>query len=316
MLDVAIIGGGPAGLSAALYLARGEKKVKVFERAQIGGDLNQIPEIANYPGYHGAGEDLAKTMRSQAEAAGAEFAYGECTGIDDCEILAKEDNDLEVPDCGFRLTVDGEFTYARTVLVASGAEPRELKFQPEPPVSYCALCDAEFARGKKIAVIGGADSAVQEAIYLANMVKELTVISHSALKAKPELQKKLQKYENVRVLENIEPTKELLDKFEYIFVFIGKDPATKFLQGLQSRQIVKKDAKFFGLEVIKEVELFDEKGYILTGKKGRTEHRTAINGLYAAGDIRHGVVRQVVTAAGDGAAAGIEILDYLNSAEN
>ena len=186
MLDTAIIGGGPAGLSAALYLARGEKKVKVFERAQIGGDLNQIPEIANYPGYHGAGEDLAKTMRSQAEAAGAEFAYGECTMIDDCEILAKENNnDAEIPNRGFRLTVDGETVYAKTVLVASGAEPRKLKFQPEVPVSYCALCDAEFARGKKIAVIGGADSAVQEAIYLANMVKELTVISHSALKAKP-----------------------------------------------------------------------------------------------------------------------------------
>ena len=320
MLDTAIIGGGPAALSAALYLARGGKKVEVFERSQIGGDLGQIADLENFPGYTGSGADLAKIMRQQAEAAGAKIGYGECQKIEDCVELQKERTgsvgDIsKIPEHGFRLLIDDEVYYAKTVLIASGAEPRKLKVQTKIPVSYCALCDAAFAKGKRVAVIGGADSAVQESLYLAPMVKELTVITHSRIKARVELQNRIKRCNNVKILENMEPTSELLDKFEYVFVFIGKDPATGFLQGLQQRSVVKKDAKFFGLEIVRELELLDEKGYMVTGGKGKSAHETVVKGMYAAGDVCSGAVRQVVTAAGDGAAAGIEMLEYLNSNE-
>ncbi len=317
MLDAVIIGGGAAALSAALYLSRGGKKVEVFERNQIGGDLGQIPELENYPGYQGSGEGLAKVMREQAEQAGAKISYGECHRVEDCAELRKEDPErTDLPERGFCVLIDDEVVYAKSVLVACGAESRRLDVELNVPVSYCALCDGELAKDKKVAVVGGANSAIQEALYLAPMVKELTVITHSRLKAGPVLQERLRQHDNVKVLENLEATAELLNKFEHVFVFIGKEPKAGFLQELQRRHVVKKDAKFFGLEIIKEVELIDEDGYIITGAKGKSEHETAQTGLYAAGDIRQGAVCQVITAAGDGAATAIEMLEFLNGAES
>lgn len=270
MLDLAIIGGGPAALSAALYAARGGLRITAFERGEIGGDLTKIAEITNYPGFVGTGRELAKQLRQQAEAAGAKTEYGECSAVRPTE-------------GGFRLTIDGEEVQAKKVLVATGSEPRTLDFALQVPVSYCALCDVDLARGEKVAVVGGGNSAVQEALTLAPLVAELTLVSHSKLKADQCLREKLMSQKNVEIKEGLEPTAGYLNGFDRVFVFIGRRPATQFLANLP--------------------EVLDAEGYIKVVKG----HETAVPGLYAAGDVRANTVHQVITAAADGAAAAIEV---------
>lgn len=314
-LDLAIIGSGPAALSAALYAARAGHRVAVFERSNIGGALCEIAQISNYPGYTGPGRGLAATMRHQAESAGAAINYGECTAIRRLDPSAPDRPAL------FELTIDGEPVRARAVLLATGSEPRPLPFSLTVPVSYCALCDADLAQGQDIAVVGGGNSAVQESLGLAPLVKSLTLISHSALKAEPHLQSQLRAHANVTIREHLEPTPELLNTFDRVFVFIGKRPATTCVASLAAST----------------PDFYDAAGYIRTAPASvdapRTvpapvnispvnpsaasatpSHQTLIPGLYVAGDLRSGAVRQVVTAAGDGAAAAVEISQFLRTA--
>lgn len=303
LLDLAIIGGGAAALSAALYAARAGLNVEAFERGTIGGALAEIAKLSNYPGYTGPGPDLAKNMREQATSAGAKISYGECTDL-------RKDQDL------FTITIDGEEIQARAVLVATGSEPRELGFTPEKPVSYCALCDGDLVKGKKVAVVGGANSAVQEGIYLADLARSVTIISHSPLKADNCLREKLSAVKNVEVLENTEATPELLDTFDHVFVYIGKKPATSFLQNISRKRKILDDSgyiltnvdSFSALDVDSGKKIID-----LSISSTKSPHETAISGLFAAGDVRAGAVRQVITAAGDGATAAIEITNSLKS---
>lgn len=295
MLDLAIIGSGPAALTAGLYAARAKLSVSIFERGAMGGELGRISRIENYPGFTGPGNDLAESMLAQAKKFGARVSYGECEAIE------------FAPD-GFRLIIDGEPIEAKTVLIATGSEPRRLEFETKTPLSYCALCDAEFARGKHVIIIGGGDSAAQESLYLSPIVQDLTLVTHSKLKASPYLQSRLRALPNLTIQEALEPTPELINQFDYGFVFIGKHPSTHFLQSLH------------------QPGLLDPEGYILTGdtvysdqktvdpivknphESTKNLHETIIPGLFAAGDVRSGAIPQVVTAASDGAAATLEIL--------
>ncbi len=275
MVDLAIIGGGPAALSAALYGARAGLETVVFERGEIGGDLGKIAHLANYPGFIGAGKELATKLHRQAETAGAKIEYGECTKLD-------------VSDDGFSLVVDEEVIKARAVIIATGSEPKTLDFVDEldPPVSYCALCDGDFAKDENIVIVGGGNSAVQEALFLAPLAKSLTLVSHSRLKADRCLQDKLRAHKNCKIREGIEPDLEFLNSFDRVFIFIGRQPATGFLQ---------------------DEKLLDENRYILTDEN----HMTVIPGVFAAGDVRSGSIHQVVTAAGDGASAAINVNKWL-----
>lgn len=303
MLDLAIIGAGPAALSAALYAARAGLTVKVFERQNYGGELSLIPEITNYPGYRGAGADLAAAMRRQAAQAGAQFAYGECERV-------------QQTATGLRLKVDGASVPACRVLVATGATPKPLPFSLAVPVSYCALCDGELAKSQHVAVVGGANSAVQEALYLAPLVKDLTLVTHSALKADPYLTEQLRQQANVTILEKVEPTAAMLNKFQRVFVAIGRVPATQCLRRLKKERLARKRIKLGPVELLdfeleRELGLLDRQGYVVTGGRKRSPHETTLSGLFAAGDVRAGVEKQVVVAAGDGAAAAIEIVRSL-----
>ncbi len=265
MLDLAIIGGGPAALSAAIYAARTGLSVKVFEKAKIGGALTEIANIENFPGFMGPGAKLAENLKKQAIHAGAEITYGECTSVKP-------------------LIIDDEEIAARAIIVATGSEPRPLPFELDKPVSYCALCDGPLYKGKDIAVVGGGNSAVGESIYLADLAKSLTLISHTPIRADHCFIKKLHAKENIEIKENLEPTPELLNQFDAVFVFIGKRPASSFMpkSSLTSAGYIKSEG-----------------------------NATTIKGVFVAGDIREGSIKQAVTAAADGAAAALAAISYL-----
>lgn len=289
-IDLIIIGSGPAALTAAVYARRAGLSVKIYERASIGGTLNEISDLENFPGFEGPGAELARTMRQQAERYGAEIRYGECTEVrrsaQGCELL-----------------VDGEKATARSILIATGAAPRRLNLPTHgeaPPFSYCALCDGALAQGKHVAMIGGANAAVQEALYLADLAKDVVLITHSELKADQYLQDLLRRAENIEVRENLEPTAKILREFDHVFVAIGKRPSSECLRSLAE-------------ELLSDRGLLDERGYILTNEDSEYPHQTVVPGIFAAGDVRHGAVQQAVTAAGEGAAAAIEIANWLKT---
>lgn len=288
MLDLAIIGSGPAAMSATIYAGRAGLQTSIFETSDFGGLLPKIDRIENYPGFLGSGKELSRRMREQAEGVGAQFVYGKCT-------------DIALAPTGFRILVDDEPILAKAVLVATGSEPRQLSFSVDRPVSYCALCDGPLTHGKRVAVVGGANSAVQEALFLANLAKEVTIITHSQLKADRTLLDRLRQVRNIHVQEQTEPTSELLAQFDHIFVYIGKTPATACLRQLSS-------------SLLSESPLLDQGGYIVTGFHDH-QYETIIEGLFAAGDVRQGSVKQVVAAAAEGAAAAIEITERLRAAK-
>lgn len=300
-LELAIIGGGPAALSAALYASRAGIEVTVFEQSIIGGILPQIAQIENYPGFVGTGAELAETMRRQAAQSGAHIEYGECTSI-----LSHEQD--------FTLRIDGTPRIARAVIVATGSQPRSLGLDLDVPVSYCALCDSSFARGKRVVVVGGGNSAFQESLHLVELVKSLTLITHSQVKADPWLVQQLSRHPNVEIRERVEPTAELLNQFEYVFVFIGKRPATDMLRNLDqdlrhASRINNPPANMLqnpAPQGTTSQDLLDPAGYIIA-----PENRAALAGLFAAGDVRAGALHQAVVAAADGASAALAAKSYL-----
>lgn len=287
--DFVIIGSGPAAMSAAIYAARDKKAPLVLERDNMGGLAATISKIENYPGFIGTGAELMQTMRSQAESFGAKFGYGEITK-------------LAQSDAGIDLEIDGdEHLLARAVLVAAGTERVRLGIPGEdlPGVSYCATCDGPLIRGQNVLVIGGGNSAVQEAFYLLKFCDKVTLLVRSRLRCDDTLRERLEHEPRISVELGAIPTKiEQADQelsvisedgrtfsAHNIFIFIGQRPATAFLPA----------------------EVLAEDDSVVTDKN----YMTKIPGLFAAGDCRYESVHQVVTATGEGAAAAVAIRNYL-----
>ena len=287
--DFVIIGSGPAAMSAAIYAARDKKAPLVLERDNMGGLAATISKIENYPGFIGTGAELMQTMRSQAESFGAKFGYGEVTK-------------LSQSDAGIDLEVDGdEHLLARVVLVATGTERVHLGIPGEdlPGVSYCATCDGPLIRGQNVLVIGGGNSAVQEAFYLLKFCDKATLLVRSRLRCDDTLRERLEHEPRISVELGVIPTKiEQADQelsvisedgrtfsAHNIFIFIGQRPATTFLPA----------------------EVLAEDNSVVTDKN----YMTKIPGLFAAGDCRYESVHQVVAATGEGAAAAVAIRNYL-----
>lgn len=309
LYDAVIIGGGPAGLTAALYLGRARYRVLVLEKDRFGGQITITNEVVNYPGVLAAsGEELAGTMRQQAANFGAEFKMAEVTGLE-------MDGDVKTVH-----TTKGD-VQALSVLLASGASPRHVGFDGEEDyqghgVAYCATCDGEFFTGKEVLVVGGGFAAAEESVFLTKYAKHVTILvrgddfSCAASTAEPaKKHPKITVRYNTRivrvsgdtglrsaVLENTK-TKEREtwrperegDTFG-IFVLSGYVPATGLVAG------------------IAEV---DERGYVVTDE----HNMTTCEGLFAAGDVCQKPLRQVATAVGEAAAAATEMERFIQTAQ-
>ena len=301
-IDVAIIGAGPAGLSAALYAGRAKLSTVVVEQGAPGGQAATTHWIENYPGFPQgvSGPELMQRMEQQARAFDAEFTYAIINSV-----LKDENGQFSVTSS------EGEFT-ADTVIVATGTIPTSLGVPGEDTfrglgVSYCATCDGPFFRGKDVLVIGGGDSAIVEALFLTKFAKSVTVVHRRGeLRATKVLQDDAFSNPKIKfawhsvvseilgenkvdkvVLKDVRTDDTRLIRADGVFVAIGSRPDTKFIESMVD---------------------IDIRGYILTDDRMRT--RTP--GLMAAGDVRAKSLRQVVTATNDGAIAAVEAGKYLS----
>lgn len=303
MHDVIIIGSGPAGLTAAIYTGRANLAPLLVEGPQPGGLLTTTTEVENYPGFHHAimGPALMQDMRAQAERFGAKFLTGEVTAVD-------------LKSSPLTLTIDGEQAIqAKTLIIASGASalkvgiPGEMQLMGHG-VSTCATCDGFFFRGKELTVVGGGDSAVEEALFLTRFANKVSIIHRrDKLRASKIMQDRAFKNEKLAFiwnsvveailgesvvtgvrLRNVVTGQTQEFPCAGVFIAIGHQPNTSLFKG--------------------QIEM-DEKGYILT----RNGTATSIPGVFAAGDVQDSRYRQAVTAAGSGCMAAIDAERYLES---
>ena len=304
LYDAVIVGGGPAGLTAALYLARAKYRVLVLEREQFGGQISITHEVVNYPGIaRTSGKALTDTIRQQAEDFGAEFQLAEAIGFD----LAGDIKTVRTNQGDYRCF---------GILLATGAHPRTVGFQGEEEhkghgVAYCATCDGEFFTGKEIFVVGGGYAAAEESVFLTKFAKHVTIlVRKDDFACAASVADQAKNHGKITVLYNTvmeevagengltyarykntatgQVTEYRSEESFGVFVFAGYAPATEAVKGL--------------------VELNDQ-GYIVTD----AAQKTSVEGVYAAGDVCIKPLRQVVTATGDGALAATELEKYIAS---
>ncbi len=289
--DVTIIGAGPAGLTAAVYTSRANLSTLILERGVPGGQMMNTEAIENYPGYESIlGPDLSNKMYEHAKVFGAEYAYGDVKEVIDGESYKT-------------IKAGSKEIKTKAIIIATGAEHRNLGVQGETElggrgVSYCAVCDGAFFKNKEIVVVGGGDSAVEEAIFLTRFVSKLTIIHRrDKLRAQKIIQDRAFANEKIDILwdsvvtsvngedkvssvtvKNVKDESETEMKAEGLFVFVGMDPLTKPFESLG---------------------ILNKSGYVITDENMTTK----IPGIFAAGDVREKTLRQIVTAPGDGSIA-------------
>ena len=308
LYDVIIIGSGPAGLSAALYAARARMKTLILERTKVGGQIVTTDEVANYPGSveDATGPSLIARMEKQVESFGAE---------------RKKDNIKEVDFSGKIKLLRGESEeyQAKAVIIATGASPRHIGCPGENKligkgVSYCATCDADFFQDLEVFVVGGGDSAVEEAIYLTKFARKVTIVHRrDELRAAKSIQEKAFKNEKIHFMWNT-----VVDEIKGEGILesaVFKNTQT----GETHEYFADEEDGTFGIFVFtgylpinnlfKEKIQMNEGGYIITNDKMETN----IEGVFAAGDIREKPLRQVVTATADGAIAAVQAEKYIES---
>ena len=299
MYDTIIIGAGPAGMTAALYAARSNLKVVLIEGGLPGGQMNNTSDIENYPGYANiSGPELAEKMFGPLENLGVEHLYGLVENVEDHGEFKK-------------VVTDDQVYEARTVIVATGSKHRLLGVPGEEElnsrgVSYCAVCDGAFFRDQDLLVVGGGDSAVEEAIFLTQFAKSVTIVHRrDELRAQKVLQDRAFANDKINfiwdsvvkeikgenrvesvVIENVKTGQVTEQAFGGVFIYVGLDPVSDFVQELQIR---------------------DQAGWIVTDDHMKSN----VAGVLAVGDVRQKDLRQVTTAVGDGAIAGQEAYKYI-----
>ncbi len=298
--DVLIIGGGGAGLTAALYTSRAKLSTALLEKLTAGGQIALTDIVENYPGFPEGitGGEISKRMEDQAKRYGTEVLYEEVQGIE-----KKEKN--------FLVKTGNQTLQSRSLILATGASYRNLEVPGEKEltgrgVSYCATCDGAFFRDKELVVVGGGDSAMQEGIFLTRFATKLTVVHRrDKLRASPLLQERAKQNPKIKFiwdtvvtqvagdkkvqgvkLKNLKTGQEQDFKTDGVFVFVGHDPNTGFLKGF--------------------VDL-NEKGYVKTDLK----LQTSVPGVFACGEVRAGAVQQLVSCCGEGCEAALACQAYL-----
>lgn len=301
--DVVVVGAGPGGMTAAMYASRANLSVLMLDRGIYGGNLNNTAEIENYTGFKSIkGPDLAKEMYDGATQFGAEYAYGTVKQIELEGQLKKVTTDMD------------ETFLAKAVVIATGSDQRHLNVPGEEEfsgrgVSYCAVCDGAFFKGKDLIVVGGGDAAVEEGEYLTQLAAKVTVlVRRDELRAEPIIQASAMKNDKMEFIYNTSVTEILGDDVKVngvktrnnqtgetgelaadgVFIYVGNVPMTKAFTNL---------------------DILDEQGWIKTDER----MQTAVPGIYAIGDVRETPLRQVATAVGDGAIAGQQVYQYIKS---
>lgn len=304
MENVVIIGTGPAGLAAAIYAGRAQLSPLVITGKDVGGQITLTSDIENYPGFPEGigGFELATRFQQQAERFGARTERAMIT-------------DVNFKDYPFSLTTDSGTIEAKSIIIATGSSPRRLGVPGEDRllsrgVSYCATCDGFFFKDKKIAVVGGGDSAIDEGLFLTKFGKEVVIIHRrDKLRANALLQKRAFDNEKIRFLwnsvvtevvggqkvealkiKNVKTDTEEEVPFDACFIFIGHIPNTNIFKG--------------------QLDL-DESGYLIVNRHGQTN----ISGVFGAGDVHDHVYRQAITAAASGAISAIEVEKFLAEQE-
>lgn len=298
--DVIIIGGGPAGMAAAIYSGRSRLKTLLIEKALVGGQASTTFEVENYPGFPEAlsGMDLAQRFEIQARKNGAHIFYGDVTSVED-----KGQKKI--------IEVEGRKLDCRALILALGSEPKKLKVKGEAEfrgrgVSYCATCDGPFYKDKNISVVGGGNAAIEEALFLTRFARKISVIHRRGqLRADKILAERAVNDPKIFILwdstvdeiqgktrvekivvRNLKTKKKSKINSDGIFIYIGNHPNSELVKGLVNT---------------------DEHGFIITDDHMATN----VPGVFAAGDIRHKDLRQIITAAADGALAANSALKYI-----
>ncbi|HBI52388.1 MAG TPA: thioredoxin-disulfide reductase [Ruminococcaceae bacterium] len=299
MYDIIIIGAGPAGLTAAIYARRASKSVLVLEALSYGGQIINTPDIENYPAaMHISGYDFATKVYEQAQELGAEFVFEKAVGI-------KDNGDTKEV-----ITDDNTYT-AKAVIIATGSENRKLGVENEDKlvgrgISYCATCDGAFYRGKKVAVVGGGNTALEDALYLADLAETVYLIHRrDAFRGDEATVNALKERDNVKFIYNSNVTKLIAEKRLTAIEVTDKNT--------QEVTTIELNGLFVAVGRIPENQNFaqliklDDSGYVSAGE----DCITNVPGFYAAGDNRTKSVRQLVTAAADGAVAATEAVRFV-----
>jgi len=299
--DTLIIGGGPAGLTAGLYTSRAKLNTLLVERMIMGGQVMTTTKVENYPGFPGGidGPDLMMRFQEHCQEFGLEVQYGEVQALEDLGEVR-------------RITVDEKPVLARTVIITTGAEPKKLDIPGEQEftgrgVSYCATCDGAFFRDQVVAIAGGGDTAAEEALFLTRFAKKVYLIHRrDQLRATSILQDRLKNNDKIEILWNAQVT--------------GTQGDTSGLTGIEltdttsgDKRLLEVSGLFVAIGVtpkahfLAETLTLDAEGYILTDG----ECRTSMEGVFAAGDVRKKILKQIATAVGDGAVAAIMAEKYI-----
>ena len=297
-IDVAIIGGGMAGLTAGIYLRRSSLSSLIIEKGAPGGKLNNIHRIDNYPAApHISGPDLAMSVLTQATELGVELTYGSVASI------SKEDN-------RFLVKTDAGDYLAKAVIIATGVETKKLGIPGEKEhegkgVSYCATCDGNFFRNKDVAVIGNKDHAVEDVLYLSGLVHQLYFLLPEPIETTEEHERQLNECKNVERIENVKPLRiEGENQVEKLFYMDGENEKELQISGIFPLYGEKSSSEF-----LSSLKPNTNKGFLICDES----MSTSVPGIFACGDIVDKKLRQLVNAAGEAAVAATSAIVYCRS---